>query len=98
MLFVVRFTDDQQRLATRKQFLSDHLQWLDAHKKNVLVPGSLRPEPDASPVGACWIVEALNKSEVEHLIQSDPFWVQGLRQSVEILHWFKAFPERQTPV
>ena len=98
MLFVVRFTDNRERLATRKQFLPAHLEWLEAHSKNVLVPGSLRPEPDAAPIGACWIVEAENKIEVEHLLQSDPFWVQGLRQSYEILHWSKAFPERQVLV
>jgi uncharacterized protein YciI len=98
MLFVVRFTDDPQRLATRKQFLPDHLAWLEAHKESVLVPGSLRPEPDGAPVGACWIVEAQDKAEVQRLVQSDPFWVQGLRQSYEILHWLKAFPERQVLV
>ena len=98
MLFVVRFTDNPKRLATRNQFLPAHLEWLEAHKERVLVPGSLRPEPEAAPVGACWIVEAQDKSEVELLLQSDPFWVQGLRQSVEILHWFKAFPERRVLV
>ena len=98
MLFVVRFTDNRERLATRKEFLPAHLEWLEAHDKNVLVPGSLRPEPDAAPIGACWIVEAENRNEVEHLLQSDPFWVQGLRQSYEILHWSKAFPERQVLV
>jgi hypothetical protein len=35
---------------------------------------------------------------VEQLLQSDPFWVQGLRQGYEIMHWFKAFPDRQVPV
>ena len=98
MLFVVRFTDNQDRLPIRKQFLPAHLEWLEAHRKNVLVPGSLRPEPGATPIGACWIVEAEDKSEVERLLQSDPFWVQGLRQGYEILYWFKAFPERQVPV
>jgi len=98
MLFVVRFTDHQQRLATRKQFLPAHLEWLEAHKKDVLVAGSLRPEPDAAPVGACWVVEAQDKKEVEDLLQSDPYWVQGLRQGYEIMHWFKAFPDLQVPV
>jgi uncharacterized protein YciI len=98
MLFVVRFTDHQERLATRKQFLPAHLEWLEAHKKHVLVPGSLRPEPDAAPVGACWVVEAQDKKEVEDLLQSDPFWVQGLRKGYEIMHWFKAFPDRHVLV
>jgi uncharacterized protein YciI len=38
MLFVVRFTDHQQRLATRKQFLPAHLEWLEAHQtRNAVV-------------------------------------------------------------
>ena len=98
MLFIVRFTDKPERLATRNEFLAAHLQWLEEHQDMVRVAGSLRPEADAAPVGAAWVVEAQDRKEIEALLQSDPFWVQGLRQSVEILHWSKAFPERTVPV
>jgi uncharacterized protein YciI len=98
MLFIVRFTDKPECLSTRKQFLPAHLQWPDQHQQTVLVAGSLRPEPDAAPVGGLWVVEAQNKTEVESLFLTDPFWVQGLRQSFEILHLSKAFPERKVPV
>jgi uncharacterized protein YciI len=59
------------------------------------VASSVRPAPEASPVGAVWVVEAATRDEVETLFQSDPFWTSGLRQSFEILLWSKAFPDRQ---
>jgi len=98
MLFIVRFTDNLERLSTRKQFLPAHLQWLEQHQQTILVAGSVRSETEAAPVGGVWIVEAQSKTEVESLFLTDPFWVQGLRQSVEVLHWSKAFPERMVPV
>jgi len=32
------------------------------------------------------------------LIESDPFSVCGLRESVDVLHWSKAMPERSSLV
>jgi uncharacterized protein YciI len=98
MLFIVRFADTPNKLDLRERLLCAHLEWLEKHQAQVLVAGSLRVEPDAPPVGACWIVEAADKAEVQSVFASDPFWTGGLRSSVEILHWSKAFPDRQTSV
>ncbi len=98
MLFIVRFADRPGQLAIREQFLPAHLEWLDKHQAAVRVAGSLRSDADGAPVGAMWIVEAERASEVERLFETDPFWVQGLRQSYEILHWSKAFPDRRIQV
>ena len=98
MLFIARFTDDANRLSVRQKCMSDHLQWLEQHRNAVLVAGSLRRETTGIPIGAFWIVESESKEKVEELLRTDPFWVQGLRQSVEVLHWVKAFPDRKAPV
>lgn len=98
MLFIVRFTDNPSQLSIRQQFMSDHLKWLEERSDAVLVAGSLRRESTAAPVGACWIVESESKDAVEEFLRTDPFWIHGLRQSVEVLHWMKAFPERRVPV
>lgn len=98
MLFIVRISDKAGSQSIRQKFLPDHLEWLDEYQSVVLVAGSLRTEPDSDPSGACWVVEADNRSEVESLLQSDPFWREGLREAYEILHWSKAFPERKIPV
>lgn len=94
MLFIVRFEDHHDRIETRKQYLAAHISWLDENRDHVLVGGSLRIAPDEQPVGGLWIVSAKSKLEVESLIESDPFWSNGLRSGVEILHWSKAFEDR----
>jgi hypothetical protein len=98
MLFAVRFTNNPDRLALLGQHYPAHMQWLKDHESTVLVAGALRAEPDATPLGGLWIVKADSKSEVESLFQTDPFWVNGLRQSFEILYWYKAFPDKTVPV
>ena len=98
MLFVIRFNDrpDSQRI--RRQWLAAHIDWLDARRDSILVAGSLRISPDDPPLGALWIVEAGDKAAAEALFQSDPFLQNGMRESFEILHWSKAFPEQRAQV
>lgn len=94
MLFAVLFTDEPAQGALRAQKLDDHIRWVADHRDMVLVAGSLRVEPSAVPRGALWIVEATSKLAVLDLVASDPFYVCGLRRSVEILHWSKALEEK----
>lgn len=98
MLFILIFHDHQNKLAIRQQHMAAHLDWLSQHQQQIRVAGSLRIEPEQAPLGACWIVEAESKSAVSALIATDPFWQHGLRASVEILHWSKAFPDQYIPV
>ena len=98
MLFIARFVNNPDRLESLPQHYPAHVQWLKEHESVILVPGALRSEPDATPVGGLWIVRADSKADVEALFRTDPFWVQGLRQSYEILYWSKAFPDKTVPV
>jgi len=98
MLFAVRFEDHAGRAAVRSAHLDAHIAWLDRHRDVVLVGGSLRRNPGETPIGGLWIVEAESAEAVTALIAGDPFWTAGLRRSVEVLHWSKAFPERRVPV
>lgn len=96
MLFVVRFHDDPAQASVRKTYFEAHIRWLREHQDRVLIGGSLREDPDALPVGGLWIVDCMDKSEVETLLSSDPFWINGLRTGVEILSWNRAFPDPVT--
>ena len=98
MLFAVRFEDDPDRHDVRTKHMAGHLEFLAKHKDTVRVAGSLRRSPGENPVGGLWVVEADDKRAVEALFSEDPFWTNGLRRSVEILHWSKAFPDQQVPV
>jgi uncharacterized protein YciI len=87
MLFILRFTDKPNSLPLREQHLAAHLAWLDAHAEQVLVAGTLRPEPDAAPVAAIWIVRAASREAVFALSDSDPFWIHGLRATREVFYY-----------
>jgi len=96
MLFVIRFVDKLNRQEVRKQHLDAHLSWLAERRQSILVAGPLRVEPDSKPTGAFWVVEAESTADAEKLFLSNPFWKNGLRESVEILHWSKALPDERT--
>ncbi len=95
MLFIVRLTDRADRLALRQQYVADHRKWLAANAAHIRVTGALRHDADGQPFGGLWIVEAESKAFVEDLITGDPFWIQGLRESREVWHWSRGFPENK---
>ncbi len=94
MIFIARFTNKPDVAPLLREHYPAHVEWLKQHESAILLAGALRTEPDAAPVGGLWLVRANRKSEVEALFQTDPFWVQGLRQSYEILIWTNALPEK----
>ncbi len=94
MLFVVLFTDLPDQAALRAKHLQAHIEWVFAHQEQVRVAGSLRDQLGQVPKGGLWIVESKSKENVHQLMQTDPFWTCGLRQSVEVLHWSKALDQQ----
>ncbi len=98
MLFAVIFKDKPSHGEVRAANLQSHIEWLEHNREVVPVGGSLRHEPSQVPVGGLWIAEAESKLQLEALLKTDPFYVAGLRQSYEILHWSKANAERKVQI
>ena len=95
MLFIVQFediyTDHPERLPERAQHMPAHLAFLVQHKDQVIAAGAPRPAEDAMPIVGIWIVNAPSKAGAEALLRQDPFWIAGLRKSVRVSHWARAF-------
>lgn len=98
MLYAVRLFDRPDRIAVRREFSKAHVAWLDSNSERILIGGSLREAPGATPIGGLWLVEANSKAEVEAIVFTDPFWTNGLRERYEIYFWSKAFPDRKVAV
>src|SRR5262245_51738171 len=98
MLFILLFEDDPTKLAVRQAEMTAHRAFLDRNRERILVAGSLRDQPDANPSGGLWIVDAADRAACDAIYKEDPFWTKGLRHSVTIKLWSKAFPDRKTPV
>src|SRR5690606_27038145 len=93
MLYVVQFEDKPGTGELREKLLEAHFAFLDSKRDQVLVAGSLREEPGDRPVGGLWIVEARDADAVRDIFSDDPFWTNGLRASVRINRWHKAFQD-----
>lgn len=93
MLFAIRFTDHPGEYTIRTKYLNPHLDWLKRKRDVVLAAGSLREKHNDQPIGALWVVKAQNEEDALSIFSDDPFWVQGLRASVEVLSWSLAFEE-----
>jgi uncharacterized protein YciI len=93
MLYVVLFEDNPKLGAdVRKAHMPQHLAFLEGTAISIHSAGPLRTKSN-EPAGGLWIVEAGTVKEVEDLVERDPFWPTGLRQSVQILEWTQVFAD-----
>jgi uncharacterized protein len=95
MLFIVQFedvyADHPERLPERAQHMEAHLAFLAKHGDRVVAAGAMRPTAGGTPTGGIWILNVQSKAAAEALSKDDPFWQAGLRKSVVVSHWAKAF-------
>lgn len=98
MLYVIQFRDNPAMRHLRPELMAAHLEFLRANDAKVRVAGSLRKESDDRAVGGLWIVDVQKFEEIKQLYTEDPFWQGGLRASVEVYHYVKAFPEIEKKV
>ena len=95
MLYAIIFADDPAKHAVRSAHMKSHLEFLARHRDVILAAGSLREDIGQNPIGGLWIVDVPNRAAAEAIYLADPFWTEGLRSSVEIRHWSKAFDEKR---
>lgn len=98
MLYIVQFEDKPGVAELREKLFASHIEFLDRNRDKVLIPGSMREVPSDKPLGGLWIIEAEDEAGVKEVFKDDPFWVNGMRASVRINRWQKAFPDRKVPI
>jgi uncharacterized protein YciI len=87
MLFMIRFTDDPARLGLRHLHHRAHQEFVERHKDRILCAGSLHSDTETSAGGALWIVDVPSRAAAERLYEDDPYWIAGLRRSVDVMLW-----------
>ncbi len=91
MRYVIQFHDNPDMADMRQKYMADHLNFLEQNADAILAAGPLNDAQTSEPAGGLWIVEASQTADVQSLIETDPFWPTGLRQSVKILVWNRVF-------
>lgn len=93
MMFAVLFEDNEAAAHMRARHMADHLSFLEDNQAAILAAGPMREAETANPAGGLWLVRAETAADVTALVERDPFWPTGLRQSVRILEWNQVFAE-----
>ncbi len=91
MLFAVLLRDDPERLHLRQSHVEEHLTYVAAQDGRIIAGGALRSKSEDAPQGALWLVHADTVENAQVIVEGDPFFKLGLRQSVDIFHWSKGF-------
>jgi uncharacterized protein YciI len=92
MLYAVLLSDNPGKGDIRPRLMPVHLDFLEENRAAIRAAGPLI-EPDGRGAGGLWLVEAEDAAAVSALVERDPFWPTGLRQSVRILEWRQVFAE-----
>ena len=77
----------------RPKYMADHLQFLADNSDKIEAAGPMKDAKTQDPAGGLWIVEADNVEQAQALVETDPFWPTGLRQSIRILEWTRVFAD-----
>ncbi|MCE8522614.1 hypothetical protein KBY30_16595 [Ruegeria pomeroyi] len=93
MLYRVTFQDSPGKENLRQRHMAEHLAFLASHGAAILGAGPLFDGPQGR--GGMWLIEAATRADVQTLVEKDPFWPTGLRQSVDILEWRQVFRNGQ---
>ena len=91
MKYAVLFEDNDEFAHMRPKYMADHLQFLADNSDTIEAAGPMKDGKSQGPAGGLWIVEADNVEQVQALVETDPFWPTGLRQSIRILEWTRVF-------
>ena len=91
MKYAVLFEDNDDFAHMRPKFMGDHLQFLADNSDCIEIAGPMKDGVSGESAGGLWLVEADSAEQVQALVESDPFWPTGLRQSIRILEWTQVY-------
>jgi uncharacterized protein YciI len=94
MRFVVIFEDREEMIPVREAHEPAHLAFLDQHRDEIPMAGSLRNVHGGPFVGGLWVFEVESRERAVELIESDPYYKANPRQ-YRLLAWGKALPQYQ---
>ena len=71
-----------------------HMEFLKANSAKVVFGGPLKNTPDGPSSGAIIVVNCATRTEAEALIGADPFYRNGVYESVAVRAFKQVFPQK----
>ena len=78
----------------RDQHRAAHQGFLRLHEKRIVFGGPLKDAADGPSTGALIVVDCATRAEAEALIGADPFYRNGVYESVSVRAFRQVFPQK----
>jgi uncharacterized protein YciI len=84
VLWIIYQEDRDDGAALRAAKREEHLAYLDAHERHVLLAGATLADTDSTRLGSCFIVNFPDRAAVDAFSEAEPFRKAGLFKLVKI--------------
>lgn len=95
MLFVIYCLDKPGAAAVRAAAMPAHREYLAAGPIDVLISGPLTSDDGGEVTGSFFMVDAADRSAIEHFQQNDPLFQAGIWTSIDVRAFSKRVDNRK---
>ena len=84
MLWAISCVDKPDTAAIRQSVLQQHRDYLDSHKRILVLSGATQNDEGTEAIGSLFIVNAGSRAEAKKFSDGDPFTQKGVFRSITI--------------
>ena len=93
-MYAIVCFDRPDSAALRDRHRAAHVKFLGENTKKIVFGGPLKNTPEGQSTGALIVVDCATREEAEALIAADPFYRNGVYESVAVRAFKQVFPQK----
>ncbi len=93
-MYAILCFDRPDSASLRDAHRAAHQEFLKAGAEKIVFGGPLKNTPDGASTGALIVVNCATRKEAEAFIGEDPFYRNGVYESVAVRAFKQAFPQK----
>jgi uncharacterized protein YciI len=93
-MYAIVCYDRPDSASLRDAHRAAHMEYLKTNSAKVVFGGPLKNTPDGPSTGALIVVNCATRQEAEALIGADPFYRNGVYESVAVRAFKQVFPQK----
>jgi hypothetical protein len=93
-MYAIVCYDRPDSASLRDKHRAAHVEFLGKHSKSIVFGGPLKNTADGPSTGAIIVVNCATREEADALIGGDPFYRNGVYESVAVRAFKQVFPQK----
>ena len=93
-MYAIVCFDRPDSAALRDRHRAAHVKFLSENTQKIVFGGALKNTPEGQSTGALIVVECATREEAQALIGADPFYRNGVYESVAVRAFKQVFPQK----